>query len=549
MAKTVTLTVQVDDAQFQAFTKNFDAFVLKVQSLTTSFNTIQTSITNTTKSAQTLNTTLSSLLSSSNRLHTSITGITHQFGRWATLIGGTVMMLGGGAGMFGLDRLLNSFIQRQRQALGMGGSYQQTLAGQVAGQQFPGNVAAQISNITDALHDPSKPGYKTFSILGIDTRNKTPEQIRRELLRKGADYIGAQRPETALMTAGQIGFTSLMGEDKVRSMLTPEGRRAAHKEAALSERLEKEIPKVTQEEQDKLDKLFESWTTFTATFKADLLKMLSQLAPFLTGVSNVATRMLPKSFADWLTIFNPPAYLVKKGAEATLDYFGIGDFKKNMDDISKTTGELVDKLNTILKFLSPVSPAQGAEAPGGSFGPAPSFAAPGSSPSPPAAITPGSTSAPASPASSFTLPTRGNLIPSKSADFINSFAVPKAYGSARSTTKAGPSSAPWMSSPDYGSQAPLSPSFTPGGPPLSSGKQGSLRSNQFAVNRAAPGKGGLNSMFAQYNHSLLASLNTPGGPMGRPGPLDMEQWQMGRTASIHVHNEHPSIRMEIAGMG
>jgi hypothetical protein len=537
MARVVTLTVQVDDAQFQAFTKNFDAFVTRVQTLTTSFQNIQTSITGTTRAAQTLNTTISSLISSSNRLHTSVSSITNQFGRWATLIGSTVMMLGGGAGMFGIDRLLNSFIQRQRQALGIGGTYQQTMAGQVAGQQFPGDVASQIANITSAMHDPTHPGFKALApgnLLGIDTRNKTPEEIRRELLRKGADFIGAQPSTTALMTAGQVGLTPLLGEDKIRSMLTPEGRRAAHKEAALSELIEKNVPKVTPAEEEKLDKLFESWTTFAAVFRADLTKMLAALAPYLTATSNFVTQSLPKipGWIDTITDYNLPMNLVKRLGRSM---FGgpddpITNFKTHMDGLSKTTGELVDKLNTMMKFLAPISPAQGAEAPGN----APSIAAPATSAP---AISAPATSAPSS------LPSQGNLTPSKSADFINSFMVPKAFGPGVATTKSGPVGGPWMSSPDYGSSPPLGPSFAP------FGKQSSLGRNQFAVSRAAPGKGGLNSMFAQYNHSLLSSLNAPGGPMGRSGPLDMDQWQMGRTASIHVHNEHPSVRMEIAGMG
>jgi hypothetical protein len=73
--------------------------------------------------------------------------------------------------------------------------------------------------------------------------------------------------------------------------------------------------------------------------------------------------------------------------------------------------------------------------------------------------------------------------------------------------------------------------------------------NQMALNRSAPGKSSVEGLFAQYNQSLMANLGTSGVNGGRGKPLDMDQWQMGRTAQIHVHNEHPSIRMEVAAMG
>ena len=60
------------------------------------------------------------LLDVSKNIHSTIGKITGEFGKWSTLICGTIMMLGGGAGMFGIDRLLNQFIQKQRTALGMG---------------------------------------------------------------------------------------------------------------------------------------------------------------------------------------------------------------------------------------------------------------------------------------------------------------------------------------------------------------------------------------------------------------------------------------------
>jgi hypothetical protein len=109
---------------------------------------------------------------------------------------------------------------------------------------------------------------------------------------------------------------------------------------------------------------------------------------------------------------------------------------------------------------------------------------------------------------------------------------------------------PWMGSTIDNPQPPLpGGGFIPGGDPLPSGRRSSLGRNQFAVNRAAPGRGGMSSLLSQHTQTILAGMSAPGGPLGRPGALDMDQWQMGRTASIHVHNEHPSIRMEIAGMG
>lgn len=294
MARTVTLTVQVDDAQFQAFTKNFDAFVLKVQSLPATFQTIQTSVAATTRSAQTLNNTITGLLSSSSRLHSSITGISREFGKWTSLIGATVMMLGGGVGMFGIDRLLNQFIQRQRQALGAGSSYQQTLAASTAGQQFPGTVQSQLGNIFDARHDPQHPAAGLFrpgNILGINAAEGiSDENVRRQLLRTLPRKMLEHRGHEETF-ARSIHAEDILGIDKVRSLIGPEGVRTGEKEAALSERIEKAVPPLTDEEKKKLDDLYEAWTTFAAVFQQDLLKMIAWLKPFLITSPGASTTL------------------------------------------------------------------------------------------------------------------------------------------------------------------------------------------------------------------------------------------------------------------
>ncbi len=541
MAKQPMLTVKINASQMRSFQARFTTLSNQIKNLQTSFNTMSTQITNTAKSTQALNNSLAGMLATSNRLHSSITGITHQFGRWATLIGSTVMMLGGGAGMFGLDRLLNSFIQRQRQALGIGSTFQETQAAAIAGQQFPGDAASQLANIKQARNDPSHPAYGLLrpgqkNILGFDPAGMTEAQVRRAMMTFGADWFSRQIPDTALGTARTIGFTSLMGEDFSRSLTSPEGRRAAQRQAALDKLLEEKLPKVTPEEEEKLDKLYQAWKIFTGTFTTDLTKMLAQLAPYLTKVSEAATAVLPnlvpKSGWDWAKMIgNAPFYLGEKVIETVLGH-SIFDFKKDMDDLNTVLGGTISKLNTLLQSLG--GGGDSTSSPISNFGQPPSVAPSVTPPVAPSVTPPVAPSVPA-------IPSSGSLVPPAMRGFVDSFAVPKPYGSGIATTKAGPSSAPWMSNPDYGSGAPRAPGLVPG----PAGRSGSIGSRNRFVMQQAPGQGGLASMLAM---NVSKHLTAPGGPLGRPAPNDMDNWQMGRTAQIHVHNEHPSIRMELAGL-
>lgn len=118
MAKEATITIKVDDEQFQAFVKNFNEFSEKLKNIGANFQA--SDIDKATQSSRALTDNLRSLLDASKGVHSTIRNITGEFGKWASLIGGTLMMLGGGAGMFGIDRILNQFIQKQRTALGMG---------------------------------------------------------------------------------------------------------------------------------------------------------------------------------------------------------------------------------------------------------------------------------------------------------------------------------------------------------------------------------------------------------------------------------------------
>src|SRR5215467_12915912 len=107
MAKTITLTVKVDDTQFQAFVKNFNNLQQQMQNLTTKWNNITSSINKTNKQAMDLNNIMKGIWDSARGVLPSLVKITEHFGKWAALIGGITMMLGTGAGLFGIDRLAN----------------------------------------------------------------------------------------------------------------------------------------------------------------------------------------------------------------------------------------------------------------------------------------------------------------------------------------------------------------------------------------------------------------------------------------------------------
>lgn len=548
MAKEVVLTVKVDDEEYQKFVKNFNEFSDKLKALTDKFKSTGSSADKAAQSSRALSDNMRNLLDTSNNVHRTIGKITEHFGKWATLIGGTVMMLGAGAGMFGIDRLLNQYIQRQRTALGMGLTTGQTQAALGIEGLVPGSPAATMRNIQEALHgDISK--RIGLQALGIDLK-KPPEEIYKDVLRKLPEFMRRAPKGFELGIARQQHVTDIVGEEKVLEALQhPEEIR---REIEAIERRERMLPKMGPEETRKLEELKNSWNDFTSVVQARLTQGLAAIAPALTTISKGMTKLVPETGGDILRLLaNPPAYLASKAAEEAKkrnwgdflqQYLStpVKTFKDRLDELSLSIWEVISRLNTKAESTfartAPAAaaptgisrPAPGAPAiPGGVAPPTGSPALPGTPGTRTAPALPGSVAPPVPPS----FQKSGSLFQFGGNQFAsfggNRFATATLFGGSRSASFNGATRL------GFGTGA------EGGNPP---------RTFASATKRAAPGSSSLAMMFDRQSEYLLGSLGGARAPGGRGG-LDIDNWQHSRTTNLVVRDVPGSnLNMSATGM-
>jgi hypothetical protein len=151
MAKTVNLTVKVDDTDFKKFIQDFNNFVSQIGALNKNFQQVNTTIAKSQQSAKGVLDTIKSAISSASTLFNWTTKIGKAFIRWGTAIGGIVSMLTTGAGMFGIDRLAESILQKRRQAMGLGTTRGGLLATQIGGVGFFNDPTGVLTGIRTAM--------------------------------------------------------------------------------------------------------------------------------------------------------------------------------------------------------------------------------------------------------------------------------------------------------------------------------------------------------------------------------------------------------------
>src|SRR5215475_12063894 len=128
MARQPTLTINVNQAQFQQFTRNFNAFSGQIRNLNQSFNLINASLNRTNLTARAVNATMSGLLNTTKSIGSEVLKITKRLVGWSAIIGGITALLGMGGGLFGIERLAASILAKRRMVLGLGGDYGRTQA-------------------------------------------------------------------------------------------------------------------------------------------------------------------------------------------------------------------------------------------------------------------------------------------------------------------------------------------------------------------------------------------------------------------------------------
>jgi hypothetical protein len=378
VAKTVTLTVKVDDTDFKRFIANFNAFSSQIKNLNQQFSQINTTIQKTTSSSNALISTMKSLWQTTKSLSSTVASITTHFIKWSALIGGIGAMLGMGGGLFGIERLAASILQKRRLVLGLGGDFGRTQAAQIFGQGMLEDPTGVLKGIARGKGG-SPEELRGLISLGIPFGNKmTPEEILPKIIERLRKEV-RRVPGTELMVGRQFGANALGFSDEdimriSRMKTSKETEELAKliiqrgKELALSEKAQK------------------GWSDLALQFQiakaaiqsifgeklADLTKPLSELSKSIvklvtTLMSMPIVEKMIKQLTTWLNRLSK--YLESNRLEKDLKKFSdtvegwvplLKEFKDALLGFVETTrrvGDIMGKVWSFIKTIWKYSPA------------------------------------------------------------------------------------------------------------------------------------------------------------------------------------------------
>ncbi len=553
MAKTVALTVKVDDKEFKDFTKNFDALSEQIKGLSDKFKNITQSVEKTAKQSEQLQGAMRGLLDITKNIHTSVNRITTHFGKWATLISGVTMALGAGAGMWGIDRFARSMMQTRRMLMVGGSDAASAQAMLRAGQITSESPEATRLNIARGQAGAEGP-MRALMGLGIYDKTKKPEEVYENLLKRLDTLIPTLTKGFELPQLKAYGLGELMSEQEMLRHIGPEGREARQQ---TQKELKKQAAPIGKDALTAWKDLHLAYTYFTENLKNRLAERLAPVAEFLTKVADGLSKMVV-AMGKWETfqqVFND----LKKWAEkfytflygkdivkAWQSYFDkLGKFftDPKWDTFKTLLSSWVDLVGTVIQqirttIVEQIRSLLGRLLPewirnrlglgGGEAGEATrgltGEGAPGTT------VTPGQQ--PAAP------PAQVPILPPPN---IPTIPIPGSTGS-QSFLGGGSQFASLASAMQGGNQF----SSFRGGDVFGGGGGGNtllarggdrFASWSGAANAAAPGSNvtGLafgGGAFTQNNQFGGAGGRGPGGR----GGLDLDQWQLSRTASLRIDN-------------
>jgi hypothetical protein len=384
MAKTIGLTVQVDDSQFQKFVRDYNAFAGQVKTLNVNFNAVTNTINQANRQSIQWTSTLRSLSNTLTGIVPAVGKITVHFSKWAALIGGISMMLGTGAGLFGIDRLANTLIQRRRQIMGLGGDWGRIQAAQLGSQATisdPMSVMQRIqfAKMGDVL---TRAGLQAagVSMQDILDPKKGPADIYEQVIKNMPQIFEQMQPGTALQFIQGRHLDRIMPMEDWMRFITPEGGFNKEEQQRVLRGIQerKDRPGLTPEEGRSWADLYEAAKAFVTDIQTKLGSALSGIATSLTGVS--------KGFMDLLNaLLDSPA--VKRALEAVktwLDdlakYLKSDEAKKKLQEwteemekipwakLGETIGTFISELGTIIRILLALKGASTGATIGGALG-------------------------------------------------------------------------------------------------------------------------------------------------------------------------------------
>jgi uncharacterized protein YdcH (DUF465 family) len=335
MAKTVTLTVKVNDQEFKDFVDKYNKFVDNIKDLNNKFMGLSRTVTNVAQQTQKMTDNIKGLLNSLKHVHGVATNITKTFGKWATLIQGVVMALGAGVGMFGMDRLARAMTDRRRLQLGFGGDVAQTQATIRAGGILGDDTESILTNIRAAQADPKR--ARALVSLGLidpsRPQAKKPEEIFEALVKKMPEFM---KDPYALQKAQIIGLGDLASERWMMQFQGEKGQRASQQ---VIKQMKDKPADISPDALEAWTDTAQAWKNFATNVVNRLGEKFVNVAKFLTDLSKSLTELL-NDFVAWHS-FQDVFDGLKKWSERFARWI-YGD--KIVDDIKTFFGKFLDFL-------------------------------------------------------------------------------------------------------------------------------------------------------------------------------------------------------------
>jgi hypothetical protein len=364
MAKNITLSVQVDDSQFQKFVRDYTTFSKQVQNLNVKFNTVNNSITKAYQQSVSWNNVLRSIGGLLTSIVPGMVKVTEHFGKWAALVGSVSMMLGTGAGLFGLERLANALVQRRRQYMTIGGGWGGIQRGQLATMgtiQDPMSIMQTI-RLGQMGNREARVGMQAAGVDMQDFLNKDPSEIYEQIIRNIPNIVRSLPVGQEAPALEQRKLTNVMPLQDWMKFIKPGGGLNEDEHRRILNRLEEEKKQgLTPEAGRSWADLYEAARSFVMQIQTSLGNALSGIAGSLTEVS--------KGFQDLVkALLDMPAVKaaleqLKTWLDGFANYLKSDEAKKKLQDwteemekvpwakLGETIGIFISNLGTVIRAL------------------------------------------------------------------------------------------------------------------------------------------------------------------------------------------------------
>ena len=347
MAKTVTLQVKVDDTDFKQFVQKFNVFSAQIGNLNQQFKNINTTIQKAQTNANVLQQTIHSLTQATKAWGGAVKDVVSLLVKGVMAVGTLASMLATGAGLFGLDRLAQSIMQKRRQAMGMGADYGRMQGVQVAGQTILENPTGLLQSIAKGLYG-SPEEMQGLAALGVRVgpgAAKDPTTVLPTVLRNMHRQVAGKDPFAAIQVGRAFrGGLAISDEDIIR--LSRMGRKELEAEIKRMQ----DAPKLSERAQ-------KAWSDLAVIFEQAKVNIqnafgerLKNLAPHLEELSKSVVNLI-KALLDSGTVAKILNWITRQLNKLSDWMKDPKKVKEAIEKVDKTVTELIPILKGLIESM------------------------------------------------------------------------------------------------------------------------------------------------------------------------------------------------------